>query len=70
MNKETLTARERVIRAINHQPVDRVPIDMEVDPRLHLQPGPQHHGRHPTREYRRHDGHGIPGELPLTSSPA
>lgn len=26
--KETLTSRERVIRTINHQPVDRMPIDL------------------------------------------
>ena len=30
MNKETLTSRARVMRAINHQPVDRVPIDLGV----------------------------------------
>ena len=28
MPTETMTSRERVIRAINHQPVDRVPIDL------------------------------------------
>ena len=28
LKEETLTSRERVIRAINHQPVDRMPIDL------------------------------------------
>lgn len=28
INKETLTSRQRVLRAINHQPIDRVPIDL------------------------------------------
>ena len=28
MKQETMTSRERVIRAINHEPVDRVPIDL------------------------------------------
>lgn len=28
MKTETLTSRERVIRAINHQPVDRMPVDL------------------------------------------
>ena len=28
LKKETLTSRERVIRTINHQPVDRMPIDL------------------------------------------
>jgi len=28
MRRETMTSRERVIRALNHEPVDRVPIDL------------------------------------------
>ncbi|MEI6420891.1 MAG: uroporphyrinogen decarboxylase family protein [Lentisphaerota bacterium] len=28
MNQEMMTARERVIRAINHEPIDRMPIDL------------------------------------------
>jgi uroporphyrinogen-III decarboxylase len=28
MSRETMTSRERVVRAINHEPVDRVPIDL------------------------------------------
>ena len=28
MRQETMTSRERVIRAMNHEPVDRVPIDL------------------------------------------
>ena len=28
MKKKTMTSRERVVRAINHEPVDRIPIDL------------------------------------------
>jgi len=28
MNKETMTSRERVVRTLNHEPVDRMPIDL------------------------------------------
>lgn len=28
MRKETMTSRERVVRAVNHEPVDRMPIDL------------------------------------------
>lgn len=30
MNKETMTSRERVLNAINHKPVDRMPIDLGI----------------------------------------
>jgi uroporphyrinogen decarboxylase len=32
MKKETMTSRERVLSAINHKPVDRVPIDLGMHP--------------------------------------
>lgn len=28
MPRETMKSRERVIRAINHEPIDRMPIDL------------------------------------------
>jgi uroporphyrinogen-III decarboxylase len=28
MKKETMRSRERVIRTLNHEPVDRIPIDL------------------------------------------